>query len=139
MNKQAALLVIIVLAVGYLVYSSKNKTDTIVPEVQQNIVETTSNTPGDSVTIPRVVLSEPGFIMIHESDLGRTGTIVMTGEYLPAGESTNIIVDGITTKSGEKYFAMLHVDDGNGSYDNPSLDPPAYSNGKIIQKEFEIE
>ena len=42
-------------------------------------------------------------------------------------------------KRGEAYFAMLHEDSGNGVYDNPAIDPPAYRNGKIVQEKFAIE
>lgn len=105
-----------------------------------DLVEVESNVAGSSVTIPRVVLSKPGFIMIHESYNGRAGSIVMTGDFLPEGESTEVVVQtGKTTEVGEKYFAMLHEDNGNGTYDNPGVDPPVYKGGKIVNEEFSIE
>ena len=105
-----------------------------------NIVETEAQKPGDTVTIPRVLLASPGFVMIHESVNGQTGPIVMTGDYLPAGESTDVVVEtGRVTRSGEEFFAMLHVDDGNGSYDNPGIDPPIVQGGTIVQESFMIE
>lgn len=94
---------------------------------------------GDFVVIPRVVLSKPGFVMIHESDNGQTGRIVMTGDYLTSGEHENVVVHtGITTKPGERYFAMLHEDNGNGQYDDPGVDPPVVVAGAIVQTEFSI-
>lgn len=125
--------------VAYFLFGSSNPTTTPQGGSAINLVETTANAPGNSITIPRVVLSEPGFVMIHKSVNGQTGPIVMTGDYLPAGESTGVVVSGLQTQSGQKYYAMLHVDDGNEVYDSPAVDPPVYDDDGIVQEEFSIE
>ena len=100
----------------------------------KNLVETKLVVAGDFVTISVVTLLKPGFVMIHESDRGNTSRIVMTGDYLIKGVHENIVVHtGITTKPGEKYFAMLHFDNGNAKYDDPGTDTPVISDGRIVQ------
>ena len=141
-NLAIIILVIAVLVIVFAFYRKPNRQSTQAPlsQAPTDIVEVRDNLPGDSVVIPRVVLSSPGFVMIHKSDNGRTGAIVMTGDYLPAGESKDVVVHtGIETQSGESYFAMLHVDDGNGNYDDPGRDSPVVLNGEIVQEEFLIE
>jgi len=141
-NFVIAAVAIVLLIAGLVFYRNSSTQNAQAPtsEAPTDLVEVRNNPPGDSVVIPHVVLSEPGFVMIHESDNGRTGAIVMTGDYLPAGESKDVVVHtGIETKSGESYFAMLHADNGNGKYDNPGVDPPVVLSGEIVQEEFSIE
>ncbi len=107
--------------------------------MQADSVETAPQKPGDFVTIPRVVLSHPGFVMIHRAQGTYPGEIVMTGNLLPAGESTNVVVHGVKTKPGEEYFAMLHRDNGNGVYDDPGTDPPVVKSGAIVEEKFIIQ
>lgn len=103
-----------------------------------DLVETEPVPPGDYVTIPKVILSKPGFVMIHKAEGDYPGEIVMTGDIIPVGESKNVVVRGVKTKSGESYFAMLHFDDGNGKYDNPSVDPPVTKGSSIVEEKFMI-
>lgn len=104
-----------------------------------NALKVQNNLHGDYVTIPFVRLSKPGYVMIHASENGQPGEIIMTGSLLEKGEHTNVNVrTGIQTNPGEKYFAMLHTDNGNSVYDNLSLDEPIVINGKIVQEEFSI-
>jgi len=134
------LVVAIVAAYFYFRGSTQISTmvDTMMSEYQ-DLVATKPVIAGDFVTISKVVLTEPGFIMIHASNGGRTGAIIMTGDYLATGSHSNVIVKtGLTTKPGEKYFAMLHIDNGNQIYDNPGIDPPVIINGAIVQTEFSV-
>lgn len=138
------IIVVLVAAVAILVFNSRggreiSQTPNQETKVSDEVV-TAANPPGDSVTIPKVILSEPGFVMIHKAVGDDSGPIVMTGDLLPAGVSTNVVVKtGIVTKVGEGYFAMLHVDNGNGVFDNPGTDPPVYFGGQIVQEKFVIE
>ncbi len=96
-------------------------------------------TPGSIILISKVQLSKPGFVMIHASEAGVAGDIVATGDLLPTGESADIIITMPTnTKLGEQYVAMLHSDDGNGQYDNPSVDPPITIQNEVVQEIFTI-
>jgi len=140
----AIALIVIGIIAAFLFFTNNNSVnvntneDNIIVSTNSS-VETADNMPGTSVVIPKVVLAKSGFIMIHKSNDGRTGAIVMTGDYLSAGEHTNVVVKtGITTQVGEKYFAMLHSDNGNEKYDDPGADPPVIGDNGIVQTEFEI-
>ena len=125
-------------ASAYLFFR-KSPSSPVVQQKLQDRVETQPVVAGDFVVVPKVVLSKSGFVMIHESDNGKTGSIVMTGDYLTSGEHEDVVVHtGITTKKGEKYFAMLHADNGNGEYDDPGTDPPVVVGGAVVQTEFSI-
>lgn len=132
-------IVIAGIAVAYVVFGKSSDVAVTAPE-PTDIVETQTVAAGDFVVIPKVVLSKPGFVMIHESENGNTGSIVMTGDYLASGVHTDVVVKtGNTTAPGEHYFAMLHYDDGNGVYDSPAIDPPVVFGNAIVQSEFAIE
>ncbi len=74
---------------------------------------------GDTVTIPSVLIDEPGFVVIHE---------VLDGQPVVPASIGNAYVEGGTTDSveitteypledGADYIAMLHYDtDGDGKY-----------------------
>ena len=96
--------------------------------------------PGDTVVVSAVAFSEPGFIMIHKSVDGAPGEILGTGEYIESTANMTEVKIDQELVDGEKYFAMLHKDDGNGEYDDPSIDPPLTDDkGNIYQMEFEAD
>lgn len=136
-----AISILVLVGAGLFLFQHGQTPPSIIKKGSQvgDVIETTAVPPGDIVTIPRVVFSKPGFVMIHRADGDNSGEIVMTGDLLPAGESKNVVVHtGIKTKIGEEYFAMLHVDDGNGRYDDPGTDPPVFSGRDIVQKKLVI-
>ncbi len=63
--------VIVIIVGGALLLQKPNPSTT-----QADSVETAPQPPGDSVRIPRVVLSRPGFVMIHRAQGGYSGAIV---------------------------------------------------------------
>lgn len=95
--------------------------------------------PGSVVPITKVQLSKPGYVVIHKSSEGIAGEVIATGELLPAGESTDITIQTpAIMKLGEQYVAMLHSDEGNGQYDNPTTDPPITIQSEVIQEFFTV-
>ena len=96
--------------------------------------------PGNSVVVSTVVFGEPGFIMIHKSVDGAPGEIIGTGDYVESGGDMLIVEVDSPMVDGEKYFAMLHKDDGDKVYKSPAIDPPITDSlGNIVMMEFSVD
>lgn len=97
---------------------------------------------GLSVTIPAVTLAQPGFVVLHSVDA--SGQLVVTpvigsSEYLTAGEHENVTIrlDGSEVPAvGDTVYAMLHTDDGDGTYTFPMSDPPVTNAAGIVMQSF---
>lgn len=79
-----------------------------------------------SVTIARAVLTAAGYIVVHADEEGQPGAMIGKSDLLEPGiyENYTVIVDR-ETAAGETLYAMLHSDDGSGSYedtDQPVID-----------------
>jgi hypothetical protein len=142
MLKKLFPVIVVVIILGSFFLIKSNTTSTPQKFNSNSIrpsVEVVDNLSANRVIIPQVNLDNPGFVMIHRSVNGKAGEIIMTGEYLGSGIHRDVVVNtGINTVSGESYFAMLHVDNGNKYYDNPGVDPPLVIDNEIIQEEFNI-
>ncbi len=74
---------------------------------------------GDMVTIPSVLIDEPGFVVIHEVLDGAPVVPASIGHaYVEAGTTENLeIMTDYPLEDGADYIAMLHYDtDGDGEY-----------------------
>lgn len=92
---------------------------------------------GDSVIIDNVFLSKPGFIDIHEAtSAGQPGKSVGVSGYLGTGAKQDLTINAQIV-AGAKYFAVVHVDDGDKKYNFPS-DAAATKNGLPVQVLFSV-
>lgn len=92
---------------------------------------------GDSVTIDNVFLSKPGYIDIHEATSnGQPGKSVGVSGYLEVGAKQDLEVRAPIV-GGAKYFAVVHVDDGDKKYDYPA-DAAAMRDGLPVQVMFSV-
>jgi hypothetical protein len=92
---------------------------------------------GSSVTIDNVYLSKPGFIDIHEATSnGQPGKSVGVSGYLGVGAKQDLEISAPIV-AGMKYFAVVHVDDGDKKYDYPS-DAAAMKDGLPVQAMFSV-
>ncbi len=92
---------------------------------------------GSNVTIDNVFLSKPGFIAIHEATpSGELGKSVGMSGYLSVGAKQDLEVPAQITAGG-KYFAVVHVDDGDKKF-NASTDKPAMKNDLPVQIMFSV-
>lgn len=101
-----------------------------------------------TVTIAKVVAATDGWLVIHNDD--GTGNITLPGivgkTAVHAGINTDVQVkldsDMVTYHSGQKLFAMLHIDAApKGEYNFPGVDvPEVFGNtaGNIIVKSFTV-
>jgi len=86
-----------------------------------------------------VLLSKPGYVIIHaDNGEGKPGAIIGSSQLLPAGQGNNLTAVSSELTKGQTYFAMLHFDDGDGSFD-PSTDLPVTNDdGNIILMKYVI-
>ncbi len=111
----------------------------VVPE-EKNLVVVSDYTVGKTVTVARVLLENPGYVIIHEDNQGNPGAIIGTSALLPAGESLDVVVNLIrASKDGEVLYAMLHTDDGDGKF-NATVDVPLTdSSGNPVTMNYTVE
>ena len=84
--------------------------------------------PGNSVIVSMARFEKPGFVVIHEDNVGAPGKILGASSLLASGEAKNLppIMLSRLTRDSEEIYAMLHFDNGDGkfdaAYDKPVLD-----------------
>ena len=93
---------------------------------------------GSSIVVASVTLPSPGFIAVHGNADGAPGPVIGNSELLPAGVSTDVVVelDNPLTTS-DLVFPMAHIDmDSDGVYefmppDNAVDIPATTSDGSV--------
>ncbi|MFA6072169.1 MAG: hypothetical protein WC810_26690 [Janthinobacterium sp.] len=84
------------------------------------------------------ILEKPGFVVIHKEVNNQPGTVIGNSVMLPQGKSNNITIiltESLTTNSN--YYAMLHVDQGDGVYTKVDEDLPAKDAlGNVVMMKF---
>lgn len=92
-----------------------------------------------TVTIARVVATEPGWIVIHADKDGKPGPILGKTQ-VQAGENLNVVVTIDEAKATPRLHAMLHVDRGvAGTFEFPGgADVPVKVGDKIVNVPFNV-
>jgi|GEM_PF-412528 hypothetical protein len=93
--------------------------------------------PANEVIVDQVLYDADGWIVIHE-DNGNAPGAVIGKAALTAGVNSDITITlDRNVISGEKLYAMLHSDDGDGMYEFPGPDGPVMdANGDVITPSF---
>lgn len=93
--------------------------------VGDNAIYVAEQAPGQSASVGVARLAQPGFVVIHEDQAGAPGAILGQSGLLAAGESENVSITLTrATQDQETLYAMIHLDNGDGSFD-PAQDVPA--------------
>lgn len=102
-------------------------------------IEVMDQTVQDStVTISRVVATQPGWVVIHIDQDGKPGPVIGHAA-VPAGESTDVKVQIDVSQATERLWAMLHVDAGTmGEYEFPGPDAPVKVGDEIVMAPFNV-
>ncbi len=92
----------------------------------RNAIYVAEQSPSRTVSVAVARLEKTGFVVMHEDNAGKLGKILGASGVLPAGETKNItpITLSRATTDGETLYAMLHLDDGDGTFD-VAKDKPA--------------
>lgn len=103
-----------------------------------------------SITISETLAGQIGFVVLHR-DTGNDTPVVpasIGNGQVYVGQNSDLVIqlnDGETLETGEKVWAMLHIDNGTiGSYDFDgsagSDDPPVFdANNNIVMVQFTIQ
>ncbi|MBO6522805.1 MAG: hypothetical protein JJ971_03185 [Balneolaceae bacterium] len=116
---------------------------------EASVVASDQSSNGTMVTIDEVNTKQIGFIVLHR-DNGSNAPVVpdeigKAQVYLGANSDVEITLNsGETLESGDKVWAMLHIDNGTiGSYEfdgsEGSNDPPVIESENIVMVQFTIQ
>ncbi|HMQ01661.1 MAG TPA: hypothetical protein PKD79_01160 [Candidatus Doudnabacteria bacterium] len=98
----------------------------------------TTQSAGSFVNIDNYVLSQNGFIVIHEARAdGSAGNIVGNSGYLSAGRGQDLEFN-LNLVAGRSYVAMLHADNGDRTF-NASVDLPILENNRPVMTLFRVQ
>ncbi len=76
----------------------------------------------DDVLIDSVTISQPSFVAIHANNAGKPGDVIAVSKLLSSSKKNSVIVLPEKLQIGEKYFVLLHADDGDGIHTFPGRD-----------------
>ncbi len=99
---------------------------------------------GLSVTLPSVTLTQPGFVVLHATEMDgslRVLPVLGASAALPAGTSDDVVIaidDEQGPIVGDTVVAMVHVDDGDGAYRFPASDAPFTQDGAVLVEPFTL-
>lgn len=112
-------------------------TPTVVAE-NQPAVSVSKHTPARTAVVDSVILSKPGFAVVHEDNNGQPGAVLGSSDLLTAGRHDNVIVPlSRKTNDGEILLVVVHDDNGDGKFD-ASSDQPTSNNGQVVMKNFSV-
>ncbi len=126
------ILAVVVITLGTVFFFRGSNTKTSITHdstnliVGRNAIYVDEQSLSRTVSVAVVRLEKTGFVVIHEDNAGKPGKILGASNALPTGETKNLtpIALSRTTLDGETLYAMLHLDDGDGTFD-ATKDKPA--------------
>lgn len=105
-----------------------------------NVLDVEDQPAGATVAIDLAVLTEKGFVVIHESTKdAKPGKVIGHTDLLDAGQNEELQIDlDMKVKAGTKLFAMLHGDSNNdGEYTTLDEDKPLKdAKGDVVMIQF---
>lgn len=105
----------------------------------KNALVVENQQPGASTLIKSVTLEKPGFIVIrdvsHSGSQETVGKILKSSTLLSRGTHTNVIIP-LAMSPGAIYYAVLHMDSGNGVFYEGDDIPARDASGAVVMKRF---
>ena len=123
--------------------TTDNRAPAAVPEAAptptiENSITVTDQKSGDAVMIEMVSIEKKGVVVVHEDDGGKVGKIVGTSSLLNAGETKAVTVK-MKIHADLSHLAMLHVDNGDGVFDEKQDLSLKNENGDYVMMSFKGE
>lgn len=109
------------------------------PVTEASIAVEGQTVTGDQVVIKEVSFKDAGYVVIHLSEDGKPGKVLGNLDFYLSGVYQNLSVTVTELQEGENFlFAMVHIDDGDGTYEFPGDDIPAKVDDKIVVKPMTV-
>jgi len=113
--------------------------DTMLMRLEGNAIYVAPQKPAAEIKVTVVNLKEAGYVVVHEVEDGKPGKIVGSSAILPSGEHQMVPVTLASSyEDGAKLVAMLHVDNGDSSFDAANDLPAKDEFQNVVQMEFDI-
>lgn len=77
--------------------------------------------------------AHPGYVVIHRDDNGSPGAVVGSSGLVSDSFETRVEYN---STGASTFWAMLHHDDGDGTYEFPGDDAPVTHHDEIVQEQF---
>lgn len=151
------ILVIVVLGIGYFTFQKPSTLQTTEPQTTQqsndqepiqsqplalvgdNAINIANQQAGNEIQVDFAIIEDGGYVVIHEDNVGKPGTIVGNSDYLAPGRSDGVSISlKKASQDGETLYAMLHNDDGNERFQAASDLPIRDEQGNVIVMPFKI-
>lgn len=87
---------------------------------------------GKTVTITSVSLPSSGWVAVHEDATGRPGKILGAQRFSKGTHAKGVVELLRATENGKTYYAMLHDDDGDRTFD------PKKDTGTAVMTKFNV-
>lgn len=131
----------LILGSSYFLISQNNQPQAKIIVEEKNSITVESQVPGNKVTISKVVLDKPGFVIIRLSDgSGEVGKVIGVSKYL--ADDTDVL--NITlyeyVKSAQKLTAEIRSDDDTNKRFNVQKDLEVKdSTGNKVLAPFQVQ
>ena len=147
MNKTITIIIALLLVgLGAFFFYQSSTEEEAAPEltllrVGENAIYVADQMPAaaETVMIGFVDLVEVGWVVIHENNEGKPGTIMGNSDFLSSGETRDFSIN-LTRASvdGEQLFAMPHKDNGDGVFNAVDDTPVIDEEGNVMFMKFFI-
>ena len=107
--------------------------------VGSNAIYVPDQMPGNMIIVEFVSFQEDGFVVVHESKDGKPGAILGNSALVTVGGDQKIAIQlSRESRDGEELVAMLHRDDGDGTFAAANDTPVKDEQGNTIMMPFLI-
>ena len=104
-----------------------------------NVVVVTESTSGKLISVAKVKLEAPGYVVVHEGKAGTPGAILGYSKLLEKGEGMDVVVGlSKSVADGEVLYAMLHLDNADGKFDAKTDMPAQDNSGQPVMQRFVV-
>ena len=101
----------------------------------KNAIAVFDQPPGSKVMVSKVVLENRSWLAVHEDAAGAPGRI-LGAQRFPAGQWQGEVELARATFGGGKYYAMIHMDDGDNVFDHTKDLPLKNVQGQVVMTTF---
>jgi len=107
-------------------------------EAEPSIAVNDQQVKGGVVMASKVILDKPGYVVVHKVAGGKPGSVIGNSDLLQKGEFSDIEVQVADYENENELIAMLHYDDGDGTYEFPGDDAPTVLYDKVVLTKFSL-